>query len=200
VKTLISLAALTLALTACSAAQRQSATPSSHTTGAAAAAASPALPAPAGSQPLAPATGPAPAAASDATCTSSRAGSGPASTRIVSASVSDDTLTLTFDGGVPTFEATPQPNTRFVLSPIGQTIVLPGSSGVMIRFTTLQMGAYVNLPKTLAGGGPLLLQVRNLEDFEGTVSFGAGLSAGGCASADVSGSTVTFHFLQTGKG
>ena len=97
-------------------------------------------------------------------------------------------------------EATPQANTRFVLSPIGQTIVLPGSSGVMIRFTTLQMGAYVNLPKTLAGGGPLLLQVRNLEDFEGTVSFGAGLSAGGCASADVSGSTVTFHFLQTGKG
>ena len=198
-KTLISLAALTLALTACSAAPRQSATPSSHTTGAAATAASPA-PAPAGSQALAPATGPAPAVASDATCTFSRAGSGPASTRIVSASASDDTLTLTFDGGVPMFDATPQANTRFVLSPIGQTIVLPGSSGVMIRFTTLQMGAYVNLPKTLAGGGPLLLQVRNLEDFEGTVSFGAGLSAGGCASADVNGSTVTFRFLQTGKG
>jgi hypothetical protein len=133
-------------------------------------------------------------------CTFSRAGTGPASTRIVSAAVSDDTFTLTFDGGVPAFAATPQSNPRFVLSPKGQPVTLAGSAGVTIRFTNLTMGAYVNQPSSFSTGGPLLLEVRNLEDFEGTVSFGAGLSAAGCASASVSGSTVTFQYIPTGKG
>jgi hypothetical protein len=77
---------------------------------------------------------------------------------------------------------------------------MPGTAGVFIKFTNLTMGAYGNLPQSFSTGGPLMLQIRKLEDFEGTVSFGVGLNAAGCASADVSGSTVTFHFLETGKG
>jgi len=43
--------------------------------------------------------------------------------------------------------------------------------------------------------------VRELEDFEGTVGWGAGLSAPACASVTASGSTLTFRFVATtGKG
>jgi hypothetical protein len=71
---------------------------------------------------------------------------------------------------------------------------------VVLRFTGLTAGATGTLPKSFSTSGPLLLQVRNLQDFEGVVEYGAGLSAAGCASARVSGSTVTFTFIPTGKG
>ena len=199
-KILLSLTALTLALAACSASQGPTATatrPSSPPKAQATAA----PPAPSLSDVAAPATtsGAAAPASSNETCTFSRAGSGPGSTRIVSAAASDDSLTLTFDGGVPAFEVATQPSNRFILSPSGLPATLAGRAGVTITFRGLNMGAYGDLPKSFSTSGPLLLQVRNTQDFEGVVTFGAGLSASGCASAVVRGSTVTFHFLATGK-
>ncbi len=49
--------------------------------------------------------------------------------------------------------------------------------------------------KSLDSSGPLLLQVAELGDFEGYVSWGAGLSKPGCANVVASGSTLTFHFI-----
>ena len=198
---LFSLAALTMALAACSASQGQAATrPSSGTQAPAAAPSAPASSSAGVGAPASSSGAAAAPASTSETCTFSRPGSGPGSTRVVSAAASDDTLTLTFDAGVPSFQATPQSNSRFILSPSGLPASLAGSAGVMIRFTGLTMGAYGDNPRSFSTSGPLLLQVRNLEDFEGAVSFGAGLSSAGCASASVSGSTVTFHFLQSGKG
>jgi hypothetical protein len=50
-------------------------------------------------------------------------------------------------------------------------------------------------PMVLDSKGPLLLQVAEIGDFEGYVSWGAGLSKLGCANVAASGSTLTFHFI-----
>ena len=50
-------------------------------------------------------------------------------------------------------------------------------------------------PKTLDSAGPILLQAASIGDFEGYVSWGAGLSKPGCANVTAGGSTLTFHFV-----
>jgi len=117
---------------------------------------------------------------------------------IQSASVSGDTLTLTFVTGTPQFQVTPQSSASFTQDPSGQPVNLSGSAGVRILLTGFR-GFRPNYtgPKTLTSGGPLLLQVAELGDFEGYVSWGAGLSAPGCANVTSSGSTLTVHFIKT---
>ena len=50
--------------------------------------------------------------------------------------------------------------------------------------------------KKLTSTGPRLLEVAELGDFEGNVSWGVGLNGPSCANVTSSGSTVTFHFIQ----
>lgn len=53
----------------------------------------------------------------------------------------------------------------------------------------------------MTSSGPLLLQVMQIGDFEGVVTWAAGLSRSSCASVTASGSTLTFRFIPTnGKG
>ncbi len=126
--------------------------------------------------------------------------SAPATPAIQSAAVAGDTFTLTFASGTPAFQATPQGTPRFFIQT--GTVTLAGSAGVHIVLTGFR-GDVQNFtgPRSLTSSGPLLREVRELEDFEGVVRWGAGLSGPSCASVTASGSTLTFHFIPaTGKG
>jgi hypothetical protein len=125
---------------------------------------------------------------------SSRTGTAPP---IVSAAAAQDTFELTFDGGTPDFELTPQTSARFSAdSGLGQPVDLAGSAGVRIVLKGFRgdMDNYAG-PASFASQGPLLVEVRSLGGYEGQVSWAAGLSRPGCASVTATGSTLTFHFI-----
>jgi hypothetical protein len=136
-------------------------------------------------------------------CTTSGAASGSGTPTIVSAAVSGDTLTLTFSNGTPAFEVTTQPSARFLEDPSGRPSTLAGSAGVRIVLRGFR-GDTSNLtgvPKSMTSKGPLLRQVAPIGDFEGVVSFGAGLSSPGCADVTSNQSSLLFRFIPvTGRG
>lgn len=135
--------------------------------------------------------------------TSGTASPGEGTLSIVSASVSGDTLTLTFNSGTPAFDVTTQPSAQFVQDPSGRTVTLAGSAGVRIVLRGFRGDTpnLTNVPKSLTSKGPLLRQVAPIGDFEGVVSFGAGLSSPGCAHVTSGQSSLVFHFIAVnGKG
>lgn len=148
---------------------------------------------------------PAPAAPDTLRCTASGNASAawlppdqqPAGTApIVSAAVGGDTFTLTFARGTPAFRAQPQPSAQFSGAADGAPVTLPGSAGVAIRLTGFR-GDMVNYrgPQRLTATGALLREVRQIGDFEGTVSWAASLATPGCVSVDRAGSTLAFRFI-----
>jgi len=140
-------------------------------------------------------------------CTSAGAASsswpGPASRTstnppIVSASALGDTLTLTFDQGTPQFDVTPQADTHFVKDPSGMAVDLAGTAGVKIVLRGFRgdMRNYTG-PVSAASNGPRLLQVYELGDFEGVVTWAVGVNGGSCASATIGTASLTFQFIAT---
>ena len=120
----------------------------------------------------------------------------PPASPIVSAVVSGDTFTLTFKSGTPAFTIQLLPSAHFQRDANGFPVDLTGSAGVKITMTGFRGDLQnYNGPQTLDSHGPILLQVGSIGDFEGYVSWGAGLSKPGCAYVTTSGSTMTFHFV-----
>jgi hypothetical protein len=117
----------------------------------------------------------------------------------VTATVSGDTFTLTFVNGTPPFQVVTQPNAEFAEDPSGKQVTLSGTAGARIVLTGFR-GDQANYAgsKSLISSGPRLLQVTELGDFEGNVSWGAGVNGPSCANVTSSGSTLTFHFIQEG--
>jgi hypothetical protein len=139
------------------------------------------------------------------TCTSSgpasaswpAAASAPSTAPIVSAAVSGDTLTLTFVQGTPAFEVTPQATAHFTeTNGRGDAVVLSGSAGALIILRGFR-GDVRNYTGQLdlTPGGTLLLEVREIGDYEGVIGWAAGLSKAGCANVTTGSSTLTFHFI-----
>ena len=117
---------------------------------------------------------------------------------IVSATISGDTLTLTFDQGTPAFEVTSQSSAHFTeTNGRGGPVDLAGSAGVLIILRGFRgdMQNYSGPPGSTSSG-PLLLEVREIGDFEGVIGWAAGLSAPGCANVVMGSSTLTFHFIH----
>jgi hypothetical protein len=136
-------------------------------------------------------------------CSISGAASGSGTPALVSASVSGDTLTLTFSNGTPAFELTTQPSARFLEDPSGRPITLGGSAGerIVLRGFRGDTSNLTGVPKLLTSNGALLRQLSPVGDFEGVVSFGAGLSSPGCASVTRTQSSLVFHFVPVnGRG
>lgn len=121
----------------------------------------------------------------------------PQTPAITAVKVAGDVLTLTFAAGTPAFEVTPEPSARFTKDPSGQPVTLAGSAGVRIVLRGFR-GDLQNYAGagSIASAGPLLLQVYELGDSEGVVTWGAGVSAPACAAVSASGSTLTFHFIR----
>lgn len=120
----------------------------------------------------------------------------PASAAIVSATVSGDVLTLKFASGTPQFEVKPQATATFEQDASGQPVHLPGTAGVRIVLRGFRgdVSNYAG-PNDLKTSGPLLLQASNIGDFEGVVSFAAGVSAPACANVATDQSSLTFKFV-----
>ena len=120
----------------------------------------------------------------------------PQTPAITAVTVSGDVLTMTFAPGTPAFEVTPQPGAKFTKDPSGQPVTLSGTAGVVIVLRGFR-GDVQNFAGTgsITSTGPLLLQVYELGDSEGVVTWGAGVSAPACAAVSASGSTLTFHFI-----
>jgi hypothetical protein len=116
---------------------------------------------------------------------------------IQSATVSGDTLKMTFVSGTPMFQVTLQSNAHFSQDPSGKPVNLAGTAGAAILLTGFRgFRPSYSGPTTLTSKGPLLLQVAELGDFEGYVNWGVGLSAPACANVTTSASTLTFHFIK----
>lgn len=119
-------------------------------------------------------------------------------TPIVSATVSGDTLTLTFTAGTPPYQVITQPGSaKFAEDPSGKEVELAGTDGVSIVLTGFR-GDQKNYTgeKNLTSTGPRLLEVAELGDFEGNVSWGVGLSGPSCAVVTSNASTLSFLFIQ----
>jgi hypothetical protein len=117
---------------------------------------------------------------------------------IVSASVSGDTLVFTFTTGTPPFQVITQPgSTQFAEDPSGKAVNLSGTDGAQIVLTGFR-GDQPNYKgeKSLKSSGTRLLEVAELGDSEGNVSWAVGLSGPSCAIVTSSGSTLSFLFIQ----
>jgi hypothetical protein len=118
---------------------------------------------------------------------------------IVSAIAAGDTLTLTFTSGTPPFQVIAQPgSTKFAEDPSGKEVDLAGTDGASIVLSGFR-GDQKNYTgeKKLTSSGPRLLEVSELGDSEGNVSWAVGLSGPSCAVVTSSGSTLSFQFIQS---
>ncbi len=143
--------------------------------------------------------------ASPLSCTSSGAAStdwpapdsSPKLPEIVSASASGDTVTITFAKGTPAFEVVPQPTAHFTKDPSGLPVDLAGSAGAVIH-----LRGFLSDPANFSGTvstaslGPVLRDVKVIGNFEGVISFAAGLDSAGCANVTSTATTLMFHFIK----
>lgn len=111
--------------------------------------------------------------------------------------MSGDTFTLTFTHGTPPFQVITQSGADFTEDPSGKAVTLAGTDGAQIVLTGFRgdQSDYKG-EKKFKSSGPRLLEVAQLGDFEGNVTWGVGLSGPSCAVVTSSGSTLTFHFIQ----
>ncbi|HEY2599184.1 MAG TPA: hypothetical protein VGJ79_11965 [Candidatus Dormibacteraeota bacterium] len=115
---------------------------------------------------------------------------------VVSATASGDTLTFSFTAGTPPFQVITQSGTLFAEDPSGKRVTLAGTDGVRIVLTGFR-GDQINYKgeKKLTSTGPRLLEVAELGDFEGNLSWGVGLNGPSCATVTTNGATLTFQFI-----
>src|ERR1700693_4517848 len=111
-----------------------------------------------------------------AACGSSGGGNSQATPSGQSASAPGDTLTLTFQQGTPAFEVKTQTGAHFVQDPSGRTVDLAGSAGatIVLRGFRGDVRNYTG-PVSIMSGGPRLLQVYEIGDFEGGAVSAVGL-------------------------
>ena len=120
----------------------------------------------------------------------------PATAAIVSATASGDVLTITFVSGTPAYSVTTQSSASFTKDPSGQPVTLNGTAGALIVLHGFR-GDVRNFTGAhpITSQGSVLLEVDEVGDNEGVVTWGAGLGAPGCATVTASGSTLTFRFI-----
>jgi len=116
---------------------------------------------------------------------------------IASVSASGDTLAFTFTKGTPQYRVITQSGGDFTEDPSGKAVTLTGTDGAQIVLTGFR-GDQSNYKgeKKLKSTGPRLLEVAELGDFEGNVSWAVGLSGPSCTVVTSSGSTLSFLFIQ----
>jgi hypothetical protein len=111
-----------------------------------------------------------------------------------------DTLKLTFVAGTPQFEVAPVNSAHFTVDPSGRPVDLAGASGVKIVLRGFRGDvSNYNGAARFTSSGPILLETGAIGDFEGVVSFGAGVSRPACANVTASSSMLTFHFIASGS-
>jgi hypothetical protein len=79
----------------------------------------------------------------------------------------------------------PRPAWVDVAGTVAAEITLTGFRGDVVNYTD---------PKSIMSQGPVLLEAREVSEFEGYVKWAVGLSGRACANVTASGSTLTFNF------
>jgi hypothetical protein len=96
-----------------------------------------------------------------------------------------DRLVITFSDGIPTqtVELTPQTGTSFPMGESGQNIKLKGTNGVHVIIKLADMHTNYQGKLDWVTGYGTLVEVRQVEDFEGVVRFGLGINGPACYRA-----------------
>jgi len=93
-----------------------------------------------------------------------------------------DRLTVEFANGVPhdVQVSAPSDGTNFTLSPSGRPVTLKGSRGILVTIHGSDLYTSYSGPTDIITGDPALAEVRQVQDFEGVVQLGLGVSGTGC--------------------
>jgi len=92
-----------------------------------------------------------------------------------------DRFVIEFDSVVPAYSVKRQAKPVFTQSPSGQQVTLSGTAGILVLLrSTTGATTYSGQLDFSQVGFPVLKEARELEDFEGTVSWGLGLGSAAC--------------------
>ena len=92
-----------------------------------------------------------------------------------------DRLTIEFNNGEPSLiEIKPQSGTTFTQGASGQQVTLVGQAGILVTIHGADAHTAYSGPTDLKTGYPVMVEVRQVQDFEGVVQFAIGLSNAAC--------------------
>jgi hypothetical protein len=95
-----------------------------------------------------------------------------------------DRITIEFQSEQPgSIELRPQGSSTFVNSPRGDNMTLAGSAGLLVVIKGADEHTAYSGATDFKTNYPVLLEARQMEDFEGTVQWGLGLSKSACYRA-----------------
>jgi hypothetical protein len=95
-----------------------------------------------------------------------------------------DRVTIQFQNGQPaSIELRPQSGTTFTNSPKGDQVTLIGKNGVLVIIRGADLHTSYSGSTDIKTGFATLVEVRQLEDFEGVVQLGLGVSGATCYRA-----------------
>jgi hypothetical protein len=94
-----------------------------------------------------------------------------------------DRITIEFSNGEPSsVQVTPQSNSTFTQGASGQSVQLQGSAGLLVTIHGADEHTQYSGPTDIRVGS-VLLEARQVQDFEGVVQWGLGLSKTACYRA-----------------
>lgn len=97
-----------------------------------------------------------------------------------------DRLTVEFQNGQPSsIELRPQSGTRFTQGASGQTVTLAGKNGILVVIHGADLHTRYSGSTDIKTGYTSLVEVRSVEDFEGTVQLALGINGPVCYRAFV---------------
>jgi hypothetical protein len=95
-----------------------------------------------------------------------------------------DRVTIEFNNGEPgSVDMSPHDGTTFTQGASGQQVTLQGSTGLLVIIHGSDEHTAYTGPTDIKAGYSALLELRQVEDFEGTVQWGLGLSKTACYRA-----------------
>jgi hypothetical protein len=95
-----------------------------------------------------------------------------------------DRITIEFQNGSPSkVDLSTQSNARFTQGASGQPVILRGNAGILVTITTADEHTAYGGPADFKTNYTVLVEARQVQDFEGTVQWGLGLSKAACYRA-----------------
>jgi len=92
-----------------------------------------------------------------------------------------DRITITFGNGAPTsVEVQTQANATFTKDPSGQSVTLRGDHGLLLTIRGADAHTTYSGPTDFKTGYSKLLEAQQVQDYEGVVQWGIGLSGNTC--------------------
>jgi hypothetical protein len=97
-----------------------------------------------------------------------------------------DRLTIEFQNGRPgSIGLTPVSGTTFLRSPRGDHVTLAGRNGILVTLFSSDGHTAYSGPTDIKTGDSTLVEVREIQDFEGYVQYALGISGPACYHASI---------------